>query len=74
MWFHSETRTLHDKNNHCDSALLLLANSGVIDLAWSKLQQILELVPNVYISNHIMYISRFKDISYMSIHLIYSHE
>ena len=67
----SSSKNAIKKKKDYDSILPLLTNSNVIDLAWSKLQQALELVFNVYLSTHIMYISRFKDINYMSIHLIY---
>ena len=67
----SSSKNAIKKKKDYDSILPLLTNSNVIDLAWSKLQQALELVFNVYPSSHIMYISRLKDINYMSIHLIY---
>ena len=67
----SSSKNAIKKKKNYDSILPLLTNSNVIDLAWSKLQQALELVFNVYLSSHIMYISRLKDINYMSIHLIY---
>ena len=67
----SSSKNAIKKKKDYDSILPLLTNSNVIDLAWSKLQQALELVFNVYLSSHIMYISRLEDINYMSIHLIY---
>ena len=67
----SSSKNAIKKKKDYDSILPLLTNSNVIDLAWSKLQQALELVFNVYRSSHIMYISRLEDINYMSIHLIY---